>query len=538
MIRLEKYLVCLFVFCFTFLSADVPLDPDLTIGIPMRDGTILPTDLYFPPDREVKHPCILMRSPAGRKEYPWRAYAALAQRGYVIAIQDTRSAQDKAGRTIPFLADGWGVLQDGYDTVEWLAYSAYTNGQIGTIGFSALGITQQMLAPSAPPSLKCQYIGVAAGCLYHHAVYPGGQLLKSQVEGWLGLYAKDPAVYGFLRSQPYYNEFWSKFNTLSVAHQVTAPAIHYGGWFDIFLKGTLDSFAARQERGAEGARGKQKLLIGPWAHLWPHSMDLGDFKVPENARQMPEAFHPTLWFDHYLKGMKNHVEAMPPVTYYVMGPLDGSAQVGNEWRTADRWPVPADAVPFYLGEDHQLVVDVPAKHQAYAYRHALNAPVPTVGGRNLFMESGPKDQRSIEERDDVLVFTSQPLEEDLEVTGEIIAKLYVSSDAPESDVVVRFCDVYPDGKSILMADGICKVKSHGLQAPFEMHFDLWSTSFIAAKGHSLRISISGSNYPKYERNTSDELTPFARDDSGIVHNQIHLGEKYPSRLILPIVTQN
>jgi len=493
----------------------------------MRDGVELLTDLYLCPSQNIKHPCILLRSPAGRKAEPWLHFAQLAHKGYVVAIQDTRSAQDREGKTIPFLADGWGTLQDGYDTVEWLAASEHTNGKVGTIGFSALGITQQMLAPSAPPSLKCQYIGVSAGCLYQHATYIGGQLLKNQVEGWLGLYARDPAVYNFLCDHPHYNEFWSSFNSLSMAHRVTTPAIHYGGWFDIFLKGTLDSFVARQERGAEGARGKQKLLIGPWVHRWPETMELGDFEVPENARQMPEAFLPERWFDFHLKDINNAVDEIPAVTYYVMGPLDGSSSVGNEWRTSDRWPIPAESVPFYLCQDQRLDRQLPLAQHSYRYAYKPNNPVPTLGGRNLFLVSGPKDQQSLESRGDVVLFTSEPLDCDLEITGEIIALLYVTSDAVENNVALRFCDLYPDGKSILISDAICRVKGPVKENPVEVRLDLWSTSLIVAKGHRLRVSLSGSNYPKYEN--------IPADVSEVVHHQIHVGQKYPSRIILPIV---
>lgn len=523
----NKCLLYFLVFSFAFLFGEEELQPDLTVAIPMRDGVLLPTDLYFSPGQNGKLPCILLRSPAGRKAKTWLHLAKLSQKGYVVAIQDTRSAQDKEGKTIPFLADGWGALQDGYDTVEWLAASEYTNGKVGTIGFSALGITQQMMAPSAPPSLKCQYIGVAAGCLYHHATYVGGQLLKNQVEGWLSLYAKDPIVYNFLRSQPRYNEFWSLFNSLSMAHRVTTPAIHYGGWFDIFLKGTIDSFVARQEGGAEGARGQQKLLIGPWTHHWPEKTDLGDFNMPENARRMPEAFSPERWFDYHLKSFNNEVDKVPAVTYYVMGPLDGSPSIGNEWRTAESWPVPAEKVDYYLSSEKSLSRQLPEKNHSYGYCHDPSNPVPTVGGRNLFLASGPKDQSLLERRDDMVVFTSEPLEADLEITGDIVAFLHVASDAVENNVVVRFCDVYPDGRSILISDALVNVIGPVVGEPVEVAVDLWPTSLIVARGHYLRVSVSGSNYPKYE---------IASSGSGnVAHHQLHVGQKYPSRIIFPVV---
>ncbi|MEM1282779.1 MAG: CocE/NonD family hydrolase [Chlamydiota bacterium] len=528
------------------LSTDLELVPDFTVMIPMRDGTELPTDLYFPDGELYNLPCVLMRCPAGRHAYPWRNYAKLAHFGYVIAIQDTRSALDKEGKSLPYWTDGWGHEKDGYDTVEWLARSTFTNGRIGTIGFSAVGITQQMMAPSAPPSLKCQYIGVAAGSIYHHAVFPGGQLLKNQIEGWLGAYAKDPSIYNYLSSQPHYNEFWSYFDSISMAHEVTAPAIHYGGWYDIFIQGTLDSFVARQNEGKEGAKGKQKLIIGPWTHFWPDTTELGDFEVPLNAREMPIAFSPKRWFDHYLKEVNNNIDEIPAVTYYLMGPLDGTFTSGNVWKTADHWPIPSERVAFYLGESHSLTqTPSDVKNEKYSYEYDPNNPVPTMGGRNLFIESGPMDQRKIEEREDVIVFTSAPLEEDLEITGHLLATIYFSSDCDDTDVVVRFCDVYPDGKSILIADSIFRTAllndgHHGEpklddSEPREVELDLWSTSVLIPKGHKLRVSVSSSNYPRFERNVNNGFMNIHKNAPIVAHNIIHTGKKYPSRINLPII---
>ncbi len=448
------------------------------------------------------------------------------------------------------MSDGWGTERDGYDAVEWLAESAFTDGNIGTIGFSALGITQQMMAPAAPPSLKCQYIGVAAGSIYHHAAYPGGQLLKDQIEGWLGYYAKDPSVISFLRSQPHYNEFWSRFDAVSMAHKVTAPAIHYGGWYDTFIQGSLDSFVARQVNGSEGARGKQKLIIGPWTHHWPDTMKLGDFEVPKNAQEMPAAFSPKRWFDHYLKKIENKVEDLPAVTYYVMGPLDGTPSSGNVWRTADHWPIPSKRTAFYLEADRGLRMERPNEDDAvFSYMYDPDEPIPTIGGRNLFIESGPKDQREIEKRDDVLLFTSDPLQEDLEITGHILATLFFSSESSDTDVVMRFCDVYPDGKSVLIADSIFRtgllhhgpheVVEHMPGEAVEVALDLWSTSIVIAKGHRLRVSVSSSNFPRFERNLNHGARGFESagvEDAVAVKNALHVGKRFPSRIELPIVS--
>lgn len=224
--RLCKFLIC-FIFLFPFIAAAEEQKPDLTLMAPMRDGVLLPTDIYLPHPEAKELPCIFLRGPAGRNAHSAKVFVSLAKLGYVIAIQDTRAATDVEGKTVPFLTDGWRKNhQDGFDSVEWLANHPLTNGRIGTLGYSNMGITQLLMAPTNPPGLKCQYIGVAASSLYHHAIFPNGKLLKNQVEGWLGYYAKDPTVLEFVTGQPHYNDFWQDFNTIKEAHKVTVPAIH------------------------------------------------------------------------------------------------------------------------------------------------------------------------------------------------------------------------------------------------------------------------------------------------------------------------
>lgn len=528
-----------------FLHSEDNFAPDLTVMIPMRDGYELSTDIYFPPGgKDIKAPCILLRSPPGRKAMPWVGYASLTHFGYVVVMQDTRNALDVHGKTAPFITDGWGDLQDGYDTVEWLAKSPYTNGKIGTLGFSAVGCTQMLMAPAAPPSLKCQYIGVAAGSLYHHGIFPGGQLLKNQVEGWLGYYSRDSGVLSFVISQPFYNPFWEGLDTIKVASQIKVPGFIYGGWYDTFLQGTLDSFVSRHNQGGEGAKGKQKLLIGPWTHWWPISSKLGDFPVPKEGFSPPYDMSPQRWFDFYLKEIENGVEQLPAVTYYVMGPLDGSSSKGNVWKTAENWPVPAQETSFYLNQEKKLVQDIVEENKnVFTFIADPKNPVPTIGGRNLFLDCGPKDQRPIENRSDVLVFTTEPLKEDLEITGKITCKLFVTSNVSDTDFVVRLCDVYPDGRSILISDGVHRTaikSSHvkkwtHLQSTQEIEVDLSSVSMVFAAGHCIRISISGSNYPRYEVNHNIGLLEANSGRHAIAKNKIYTGVKNPSRIILPVV---
>ena len=503
----------------------------------MRDGTCLHTDIYLSKNYEGPLPVILIRNPAERQTASAIVHTGLTEFGYVVAIQSTRSALDEKGKTLPYLSDGWVGQQDGYDAVEWLAKNPICNGKVGTVGSSALGITQLLLAPTAPPSLVCQYIGVAASSLYHQGIFPGGQLLKNQVEGWLGYYAKDPEVLAFVASKSSPSEFWDVFDTRPMAKHVKVPGLHQGGWYDTFIKGTIEGFTSRQNEGATGAKGTQKLVIGPWDHYWPREMPYGDFKLLDAGKQLPFPVTTRHWFDHHLKGVSTGVEELPAVMYYVMGPFDGAPSSGNVWKTSNQWPVPSSSLTLYFTKEGALSADKPKEVAHFEYKADPANPVPTIGGRNLFLQSGPMDQKSIEEREDVLVFTSEPLKEDLEVTGEIFAKIAFESNCCDGDIAVRLTDVYPDGKSILIVDGLTRVSSQEVLADEriakrEVEVDLWSTSIVFAKGHRIRVSIAGSNYPKYELN---KHVGSQVEGQKIAENKIGTGGDTPSVIILPVV---
>ena len=516
--RIVKQFICLSLMIVSLLGAEESIS-HVTVNVPMRDGTHLPTDIYLPSVEARNLPCILIRTPNGRKAH-YQQFAPLTQLGYAVAIQDTRSVVDVS---LPYLSDH----SDGHDALEWLAQSEYCNGKIGTSGVSAVGITQLLLAPNAPAHLQCQHIEVAASSLYDHGIFIGGCLQKSQVEGWLGQYSRDPQALHFVTGQNEYNAFWHMLNTVSQAEHVNVPALHRGGWYDIFIQGTLDAFVSRQEQGKEGARGTQKLIVGPWTHFWPLRTDFGEFPLPEAANQLPYDVSMARWFGHYLKGEQNGIQQIPSVTYYVMGPLDGTPSKGNVWRTADAWPVPAKETAFYLTAERQLT-QTPMIHEGtQPFKHDPSHPVPTIGGRNLFLSQGPMDQKAIEGRDDVTLFTTPVLDEDLEITGRIVAKLYVSTNVPSTEVAIRLCDVYPDGKSILVADSISRVGAiegpPALNRPQEVTLDLWSTSMVFAKGHRVRLIVSGSNYPRFDMSKEP------------AHSKVHCGGQCPSRVLLPVV---
>ncbi|MCH9634326.1 MAG: Cocaine esterase [Chlamydiae bacterium] len=514
---LRKFFLITLLLFPALLLANTGLDV-AKVQIPMRDGLELTTDIYTTQNSKGPQPCILIRGPYERGKLK-EAYAKLAHLGYAVAIQRFRSATHAEEFPEPFRQDAWGVLQDGYDTVEWLAQSSYTNGNIGTLGASAMGIAQLLTAPSKPPHLKCQFIQVATPSLYHHAAYIGGKFCKHQIETWFAKAA--PLAYQHIIQHNEYDAYWEQIDATKRVGDVCVPALHYGGWYDIFSQGTIDSFTSLQMHGGEGARNRQRLIMGPWTHWGFKPEKFGDFPIPENSMSFNESKTIKSWFDFHLKGDSKALDSEDPVLYYTMGPLDASESSGNKWKTAKNWPPPHKNQPYYFSKKHLLVNNAPLfQKSSYSIDYQPENPVPTIGGRNLYLASGPFDQSPNENRDDVLVFSTPPLKEDSEFTGRIKAKLYISSSAPSADFAITLTDVYPDGKSVLILEGIQSVTCEPNQIlPIEI--DLWSTSMVFAKGHKIRVNITNSNYPHFDKNKQPS------------HNVIYVGNKYPSHILLP-----
>jgi len=502
--------------------------------MPMRDGAKLPTSIFFPENHaegKEKYPCILVRHPLG-KQYLRDEWLELLKAGYMLAVQTTRSSCDETGTALPYVTDGWGELQDGYDTVEWLSSSEWTNGKVATIGTSATGITELLMAPSAPPHLQCQYIEVATPSLFHYALRLGGQFRKEQVEGWLQAHKRAPQLIAWIASQKTpESPFWNCLNTIPQASKIKSPQLHVGGWYDIFLQGTIDSFVAAQENSSSECKNQHKLIIGPWAHRWKEREGFGEFPTVEKGRQAPYSIQSIDWLDYHMKGVKNVVDKAPPIQYYVMGPLDGSPSSGNTWKEAHRWPPRATATDLYLHNTGAMSEQVSSlKNETLALSFNPESPVPTVGGRNLFIPDGPKNLFEIEKRPDVVTFTTNTLHKDTEVTGRLHARFFVSHVEKERDLCCRLTDVYPDGKSVLIAEGGAQISPCG--AKQEVNVDLWSTSMVFAKGHKIRLVISGSNFPAYEQHLEKNDSA----DSQACFT-IHCGGETPSYITLPIVSE-
>lgn len=507
-----------------------------TVMVPMRDGVKLATDIHLP-EGDGPWPAILAMTPYGRK-----AIGDLAEqtsgRGYALVVQDFRGRFDSEGEDYPVFAhNGWGEHQDGYDTVEWIARQTWSNGKVGGFGISAPGIALNMTAPSRPPHLVCCYVGVAFSSMYRQSAYQGGAFRKSLLENWLTGNKFSPKNLEMIRAHPNYDDFWKQIDPERVASRVNVPTMFLGGWYDIFTAGTINSFVTINKQGDEGARGKCRLVMEPYGH------GRSDELVFPNADH-PQAANAWNWFDLWLKNDGKGLDEIPAVQYFVMGdPADPNTR-GNQWKTADDWPVPAEMKKVHFHTDNRLRLSPPQElFGSLAYKYDPANPVPTIGGANLTISKGPKDQRPTEDRPDVLLFTSPPLDRYVEITGPVKVKLWASSTAPDTDFTAKLCDVYPDGRSMIVLDGILRAghrnfmeKSELMEAGkiYEFEIDLWSTSFVLSPGHRVRVAISSSNAPRFEPNPNTGKPSGTDDKTQVATNTVYMNADHPSHILLPV----
>ncbi|MBI3866394.1 MAG: CocE/NonD family hydrolase [Planctomycetia bacterium] len=526
-------------------AADSPEIETTDVMVPMSDGIELATTVYRPKGSEAL-PVIVSRTPYNKDGLKGEAQK-FCKNGYAFVAQDLRGRfKSKGHHAVIFHNDGWNTPHDGHDTLGWIAKQEWCNGKIGSTGGSALGITQNMAAPGAPKELGAQFVVVAFSDMYRQGAYQGGAFRTGLLENWLkGTGMTEGNLKAFV-SHPRYDEFWEELNAETQAGRVEAPGVFFGGWYDIFLQGTINSFTTIQSQGGARAKGRCRLVIAPIGHG-----TMNELKYPANSVRLPRCADNLAWFDAVLKEKDNGVAAEKPVHYYVMGDPNDAKAPGNLWRTADSWPPPATATAYYLSPspsgrgrgEGTLPKTPPATSSALAYNYDPSKPVPTIGGAELGANIGPRDQRSVESRDDVLLFTTDVLEEPLEVTGRITAKLYVSSDCPDTDFAVKLTDVYPDGRSMLVTDGILRARfreSFEKEKPLEpgevveITVDLWTTSIVFNTGHRLRVAVSSSNAPRFDPNPNTGHPFRADNEKRTATNSVHISEKYPSQIILPV----
>jgi len=529
----------LFVVCDRSFAAEPPTKS--THMVAMRDGVRLETVVYRPADQEGPLPVIFARGPYG--VFGTNQAKAFCGKGYVLVSQNMRGRFKSEGSdAVVYYNDGWGKRRDGHDSIEWITEQDWCDGNIATWGGSALGISQNMLAVDAPVELKAQFVMVAMSNMYAQCAYQGGAWRKSMMEHWLKGNKFDPESLETFLAHPKYDDFWAELNPEALASRAHAPAIFMGGWYDIFLQGTLNSFSTLHNSGGGQAHGNCRLVIGPYAHG-----GFKELKYPKDSGKRPAAVEAFRFFDHWLKGSKNGVVDDKPVHYYVMGDPEADDAPGNFWRSADNWPPPSEAVPYYLHADGGLSPNKPEGSEVrLAYDYDPKNPVRTVGGQNLFLPKGPADQRSVEDRPDVLLFTTDVLEVPVEVTGRIRAKLFVSSNCPDTDFTVKLTDVYPDGRSMLVTDGILRARyrktftEDNFLKPgsvYELDVDLWSTSLVFNKGHRIRIGVSSSNAPRFEPNPNTGKPFRADDETRIATNTVHVSQQHASHVILPVYSE-
>ncbi|SEQ66490.1 CocE/NonD family hydrolase [Piscibacillus halophilus] len=539
----------------------------------LRDGVTLYANVYRPSEGG-RYPVLLSRLPYNKNlpnfSHRYVDPIRMALEGYVVVIQDVRGRYSSEGEFTPFEQE----FEDGYDSVEWAASLPYSNGKVGMFGLSYYGYTQIFAAMGQPPSLKAIFPAFTGNNISRDLSKRGGAYELGKLETWIldsvaPDYLKrkqDSKNYEFtsrellmdldqildwhqhfpfeewppvmrhpeLRDlyQSYLNGELAAGNGASL-DDINVPGFHMAGWFDCFLNATINNFTE--------LKGDQKLIIGPWGHgvFNPYFGDRyfglkgsGDLIDGEDN---VTSLH-LKWFDYWLKGKKSSLfEGDAPIKLFVMGT--------NEWRDEYEWPLArTEYRPLYLQSGGRLSFDKPEKLTNQSYLYNPENPVPTKGGPSLFIHginTGPLAQNEVEQRDDVLIYTSDPLDENLEVTGPVKFKLYASTDAINTDFVVKLTDVLPDGTSINVTEGIVRADHiHGLLKPgdiYEYEIDLWATSQVFLKGHSIRVQVTSSNFPMYDPNPNTGHTLLNTTQTVKANQKIYEGAGHTSHIVLPII---
>lgn len=366
-----------------------------TFLVPMRDGVRLATDVYLPAEGNPA-PVILMRTPYDKDIYSNLARHRAAD-VYAFVVQNTRGRFASEGENLPFEGDGWWGHQDGYDTLEWIAAQPWCNGKIGMHAGSAMGIAQFLAAGTGTRRLAALNIGVATPDLYTFA-YTNGLFRKALVEGWLQEEIFDPGALEIWMSHPTYDSYWQQRSAALRYGQMDVPALHSGGWYDVFSQGTIDGFLGMQEHGGPHARRAQRLVMGPGTDHVSYPDFASKWPFPHADEPPASAADAWAWFGARLKGLTSDAD-LAPVNYYVMGDATDPKAPGNRWRTAESWPpFPRSATRLYLHCDRTLEPKRDRKGTALAYPYDPHRPVPTTGGYQYDLPAGPRDQRPIESR--------------------------------------------------------------------------------------------------------------------------------------------
>ena len=572
--------------------------------VPMRDGVPLATEVYQP-RQSGNYPVVLTRSPYTRGSQAAGSNCDnprlmdFARRGYVGLNQDARGRYRSGGAFDPFQQEGG----DGYDTVEWAAEQPWSDGRVGIFGGSYVGVTALQAAARAPPHLVTAVAQITASDYHDNWTYVNGAFDLHLNLGWtLAFFAADsqrrslagsglspeeidrrvtarleagrrdllpkwvwmlplnsmpafrehaPYYYDWL-AHPDYDHYWGQVDVEQRYADITVPVLHTGGWYDVFAVGTVRNFVGmRANGGSPAARNGTKLVMTCCGHTRAQGL-IG--WGPE--AQTFDAALTNRWFDHYLKGIDNGIDREPDVQLFVMVPPDRGTDGGGFYLAADEYPLPqAQPIRFHLGSggrantrhgDGTLSREAPAgPPDRFVYDPA--DPVPTMGG-NLccgdFLLRGAVDQSDIELRDDVLVYTSEPLAEDLAVIGPVTVRLWASSTARDTDFTAKLVDVHIDGIAHNVLDRIVRARyrngsksAASLITPgetYEYTIPLGDTATVFRRGHRIRLEVSSSNFPHFDRNLNTGH-PLGQDAAMVTATQtIFHDAAHPSYLELPV----
>jgi putative CocE/NonD family hydrolase len=537
----------------------------LHVAIPMRDGVRLYANVFLPSEH-ARVPAILVRTPYGKRDELSPNYRALVDRGFAMMIEDVRGRYESEGEFEPLTQEP----ADGDDTLNWMARQPWCDGKIGMTGGSYLGIVQWKAALRANPHLKAIFSVVAGDDDYRDRFYsPGGAMKLGNRLEWMAENLRTPGyhpefnrfiwhlplrtadvaatgrvsdMYQQAVAHPSFDNFWRAISTHEHLDQVRVPVFAVGGLYDNFAESDLAAFVVLHKQ-----YGLNRVVIGPWAHNMSDKLaglDLGaDSTVPVSSLAVD-------WFEHWLNGKPMPAAAGAPLRIYVMG--------SNKWLEEREWPPErARARSFYLTSQGRAntaagdgALDNAPPRRAGADRFTFDPrdPVPTRGGavccNPRVFPWGPLDQRPVEQRRDVLVFSTGPLEQDLEVVGPVKAVLWVSTNQRDTDFTAKLVDVFPDGYARNLTDGILRLRyRNSIERPepvrpgemYQITLDAGIASNAFLKGHRIRVEISSSNFPRFDRNPNTGAA-IASETRLVKANQtVYHDRQHPSRLVLMVM---
>jgi putative CocE/NonD family hydrolase len=543
---------------------------DANVVVPMRDGVVLRADVYRP-EGESPVPAIVNRTPYDRTS-PLIQLAAIepervVDAGFALVCQDVRGRFASDGEFYTFFCD----VDDTFDTVEWAAAQRWCSGAVGMAGRSYAAAVQWLGAVVRPPHLTAISPIVTGSDFYNGWIYDGGAFQLGFNVFWIWLMSNPRAINKLddvyrhlpLRTLPIPDLAWARLYAHWLAHstndhywrslsinrrydQIDVPAFIVGGWYDVFIRGTLENYVGLRARNGAGSGRAPRLLVGPWAHgstYGPYPDHGFDRFAPDDSVDVPAL--QLRFFARQLRGDANGLDDEPPVRIFVMGE--------NRWRDEDDWPLARACVTaWYLRENGWLAREPPGNERPTEFVYDPTDPAPTIGGptslpaRMMKVNSGPLDQRRLQERPDVLVFTSPPLAEPVEVTGPLAVRLHAATSARDTDFVAKLVDVHPDGEAIILAEGVLRGRfREGFdrellvepEKPYEYRIDLAATSNVFLRGHRIRVLITSSSFPRFDRNpnTGSPLGLDGPDDLRPARQTIFHDAARPSCVLLPVV---